>query len=167
MNRIRQIARGDLDALEELYGLYKVSVYRLAFSLTKSRELAEDLTQETFLRIQEKAGTYRFHTSEAAWIYTIARNLAYDAMRRLRPESALEMDALLQIPSSEGNPEQGSFAFLDMIGSLEQKDAEVVSLRILADLSFKEIGRITHSTAGACTKRYARALEKLRREMDA
>ena len=165
MNRIKQIAGGDMQALEALYEAYKIPVYRLAFSLTKNREAAEDITQDTFLRIQEKAGTYRFHPSEAAWIYSIARNLSYDMLRRRRPGLVEDESLLLQIPAKEGNPEQGAYAFVDLISGLSVRDAEVVSLRILADLSFKEIGRITHTTASACGKRYGRALQKLQKQM--
>lgn len=166
MNRINRIAHGDMEALELLYEAYKTPVYRLAFCMTGNRALAEDITQDTFLRIQEKAGTYRHNTSEASWIYTIARNLTYDILRRQRQESLEDTDLLLQLPSAEGNPEAGPYAFLDLIGNLPARDAEIVSLRILADLSFKEIGQITKLSTDACGKRYARALEKLRREMN-
>ena len=165
MNYIKRIAHGDMEALRILYEAYKTPVYRLAFSMTGSRVLAEDITQDTFLWIQEKADTYRHNTSEASWIFTIARNLTYDALRRQRRESIEDTDSLLQVPSAEGNPEGGTYAFLDLIGNLPAKDAEIVSLRILGDLSFKEIGRITKLSADACGKRYTRALNKLRREI--
>lgn len=164
-NRIKQIARGDMEALKELYEVYKIPVYRLAFSMIKNRDSAEDITQDTFLKIQEKAGNYYHNTSEAAWIFTITRNLTHDLMRKHKAEP-LEDTKLQQIPSSEGNPENGDYVFLDLIAGLSKDDAEVVSLRILAGLSFKEIGKITHATAGACGKRYARALDKLRTEMN-
>ena len=154
-----------MEALEALYESYKTPVYRLAYSLTKSRESAEDITQDTFLRIQEKAGMYRYNSSEAAWIYTIARNLSHDLLRRRRPEMPDEGELFSQLPAKDGDPEHGTYAFEDLISGLSGKEAEVVSLRILADLSFKEIGRITHTTAGACGKRYARALKKLYKEM--
>lgn len=65
-NRIKQIARGDMEALKELYEVYKIPVYRLAFSMIKNRDSAEDITQDTFLKIQEKAGNFHHNTSEAA-----------------------------------------------------------------------------------------------------
>lgn len=57
-----------------------------------------------------KAGTYRHNTSEASWIYTIARNLTYDILRRQKRESLEDTDFLLQLPSAEGNPEAGPYA---------------------------------------------------------
>lgn len=167
MNRIKQIAHGDMDALKNLYEIYKTQVYRLAFSMTGNKELSEDITQDTFLRIQERADTYHYNTSEAAWIYAIARNLAYDMLRKRSRESYEEVDAeLLELsPSKVGNPESGHYVFLDLIKTLSDKDAEIVSLRILAELSFKEIGQITNASAEACNKRYVRALSKLRKEL--
>lgn len=164
MNCIKKIAQGDMDALQNLYEMYKIPVYRLVFSMTKNRDLAEDITQDTFLRIQEKAGTYHQNISEASWIYTIARNLTYDMLRKRSREACEEVDTETLPPSQIGNPENGSYAFLDLIKNLSDKDAEVVSLRIVAELSFKEIGKITKSTSQACSKRYIRALAKLREE---
>ena len=166
MNHIKQIAQGDVTALAALYEAYKAPIYRLALSMTKNRDLAEDITQDTFLKIQEKAKSYRYNGSESAWIYTIARNLAYDRLRQRRADHNTEDETLLlQIPSSEGNPENSEYLFFDLIKSLSAKDSEIVCLRILADLSFKDIGRITHASAGSCSKRYGRALDQLRMEL--
>lgn len=161
---MKKIAHGDMGALQSLYEMYKVPVYRLVLSITKNRDLTEDITQDTFLRIQEKAGNYRQNISEASWIYTIARNLTYDILRKRSRESYEEVDAKILPPSAIGNPENGHYAFLDLIKNLSDKDAEIVSLRIVSELPFKEIGKITNSSPEACNKRYIRALAKLREE---
>ena len=67
MKLLPKIARGDRGALEQLYAQQKTRVYRLVLSMTGDPYLAEDLTQETFLRVQESAGTYRRDISETAW----------------------------------------------------------------------------------------------------
>ena len=175
MNLIHRIAKGDREALEKLYEQHKTGVYRLALSLTKDIYLAEDITQETFLRVQEKAGTYRRSGSEAAWLAAIARNLSYDSLRRrsretdMNPEGGDGVTRVLdEISVREGAPdgEAGDLYFLDLLKSLNEREQEVVCLRIHSGLSWPEIGRITGEKKEASRKRYVRALLKLRNQLE-
>lgn len=163
MKLLPKIARGDRGALEQFYAQQKTRVYRLVLSMTGDPYLAEDLTQETFLRVQESAGTYRRDISETAWVVAIARNLTYDALRRQSREIINETAVSMSIPVLSDTKEQSGFMFLDMIQELTQAEQELVCLRILAELSWREIGRITGQSADAGRKRYTRALEKLRK----
>ena len=171
MNHIHMIALGDIEALETLYEEYKVKVYRLALSLLGDTYLAEDVTQETFLRIQEHASSYRRNISEAAWIATIARNLSYDHLRRKNreishdldqePEGKSSLTGVLEQQISESADSASDLYYLDLVAMLAPEEREIVNLRILADLSWKEIGKVMGQQADACRKRYRRALEKL------
>ncbi|MDE7222216.1 MAG: RNA polymerase sigma factor [Acetatifactor sp.] len=165
MSDIVKIAQGDMAALKTLYETYKIPVYRLAFAMTGNRELAEDITQDTFLRIQEKAHMYHGSGSEAAWIYTIARNITYDILRKRKREVCEGEEVLLSVISQKTDPESGVCYYLDLIRELPERDAELVSLRILGDLSFREIGRILNRSAASCNRQYNRALQKLRRSL--
>ena len=162
MKLLPKIARGDLHALERLYVQQKTRVYRLVLSITGDSFLAEDITQETFLRVQEQAQTYRNDISETAWIVTIARNLTYDILRRrsreIVNEKAISTDAFVLLDTDE----QSNLMFLDMIKDLSQLEKELICLRILANLSWHEIGQIIGQSADASRKRYARSLKKLR-----
>lgn len=176
MNHICKIALGDISALEALYEQHKVRVYRLALSMLGDTYLAEDVTQETFLKIQQHASSYRRNISEAAWIATIARNLSYDCLRRrsreisdsLEQESGREspLASALKHRATEMADSASDLYYLDLVASLLPQEQEIVNLRILADLSWKEIGQITGQKADACRKRYRRALEKLERRLD-
>lgn len=165
MKLLPKIARGDLHALELLYAQKKTSVYRLVLSMIGDSFLAEDITQETFLRIQEQAETYRNDISETAWIVTIARNLTYDILRRrsreIVNENAVSKDAFV-MPDSDG---QSNLMFIDLIKDLSQIEKEIICLRILANLPWHEIGQITGQSADASRKRYARSLKKLRGQL--
>lgn len=175
MNYIHKIAMGDMEALETLYEQHKIRVYRLALSMLSDTYLAEDVTQETFLRIQEHASSYRRNISEAAWITTIARNLSYDHLRKRSRETtqSLEQESDVKSPlvtaldqqAVENADDASDLYYLDLIAPLTPDEQEIVNLRILADLSWKEIGQITGQQADACRKRYRRALEKLERRL--
>lgn len=161
MSLIQKIARGDMDALAKLYEKHKTSVYRVALSLTADPYLAEDITQETFLKIQEQAVSYRKNQNESAWILTIARNLSYDCLRKRKREVSNPDEELLQLQKTFHFDETSSYFFLQIIESLSQEEKEVICLRILADLPWKEIGQILNHPADTCRKRYERALHKL------
>ena len=165
MKLLPQIAQGDLHALELLYDRQKTRVYRLVLSMTGDSYLAEDITQETFLRVQEQAHAYRKDISETAWIITIARNMTYDRLRRRRREivgaEAIPADAFVMLDTDE----QSNVMFLDLIKDLSQQEKEIICLRILANLPWREIGQITGQSADASRKRYVRALKTLRGRM--
>lgn len=175
MNLIRKISGGDTSALEKLYEQHKTKVYRLALSLSGDPHLAEDITQDTFLRIQERAGAYRTDGSEAAWIMTIARNMTYDCLRRRSREVCGDMaseecgaPALCRLSSEadETDGAAGNLYFLDLLRDLSAEEKELVCLRILGGLSWSEIGRIANRSEEACRKRYERILKRLRAQLN-
>jgi RNA polymerase sigma factor (sigma-70 family) len=79
---IRQIHQGDQDALSLVYVDLGKSIYYLAFALTSDSYLSQDVLQETILRIWEHSGLYQPGTRPKAWIYTIARHVTLDMIRR-------------------------------------------------------------------------------------
>lgn len=79
---IRAAAEGDLDAFDVLVRHYQEPVWRFLCSLVRDRALAEDLTQETFLRAFDRLGSFAFRSRFSTWLFTVARNLGIDALRR-------------------------------------------------------------------------------------
>jgi RNA polymerase sigma-70 factor (ECF subfamily) len=92
----REIARGlrrhDPDLLDELIDCYQYRLPRYLWTLTGNRETAEDLFQETWIRVLEKSHLYDPRWRFEAWLFSIARNLAIDLLRQRQPES---LEALL------------------------------------------------------------------------
>jgi RNA polymerase sigma-70 factor, ECF subfamily len=81
-----RFAGGEDEALAEVYDLGAPAVLTFLLRLSKDRPLAEDLTQETFLRIHRARGLYRSGAAVLPWAYTIARRLFLDSIRARRPE---------------------------------------------------------------------------------
>lgn len=79
---IARARRGDVGAFEELVRGYQGDVYRFAYHLTRNRSVAEDVTQEAFLRAYRFLGSYRGEAKFSSWLFRIARNCAMDALRR-------------------------------------------------------------------------------------
>ena len=89
---IKDIAKGSMEALHTLYEKTHKSVYAFALSITKNTHDAEDILQDTFLKIYQKAADYTSYDKPMAWIFTIARNFALMKIRDGKKEGSLEDD---------------------------------------------------------------------------
>jgi RNA polymerase sigma-70 factor (ECF subfamily) len=87
---VQRARAGDLRAFEELVRTYQGEVYRFAWHLTRDRTLAEDVTQDTFLRAFRFIRGYRGEQRFGSWLFAIARNCSMDALRahRVSPTDA-------------------------------------------------------------------------------
>jgi RNA polymerase sigma-70 factor (ECF subfamily) len=110
-----RLAAGDRAALDRLYDRYAGPTYALLLRIVADRQLAEDLLQEVFLRVWQRAGSYRIERGRAlTWVLGIAHNLAIDELRRQRRrprgaeerEGASATDFLAAVPATEPGPEQ-------------------------------------------------------------
>src|SRR5690348_3514057 len=84
---VARLRRGDLDALATLVQRYQHRLYRYLLRLVRQPAEAEDLFQQTWLRVAGQIRRFDPHRNFDAWLFTLARNLAIDHLRRVRPES--------------------------------------------------------------------------------
>jgi RNA polymerase sigma-70 factor (ECF subfamily) len=175
----RELARGlrrrDPDLLDELIGRYQYRLPRYLWALTGSREAAEDLFQETWLRVLEKSHLYDPHWSFETWLFSIARNLAIDLRRRRQPES---LDALpgsgngYTVREWAGRESTTPFASAAageraehieaVLQRLSPEAREVLVLRFQEDLDLNEIAEVISAPLSTVKSRLYRALEALR-----
>jgi RNA polymerase sigma-70 factor (ECF subfamily) len=97
---IRAAARGDPAAFERLVRTYQAPVFRFLRHLVGDRSLAEDLTQDTFLRLHRRLGSFRFQSKFSTWLFQVARNAAADELRRHQRQARLLQVAPLPGPPS-------------------------------------------------------------------
>ena len=136
------------------YEQYKTGIYRYALSILKNQHLAEDVLQETFLRLL--SGKYVVQEEKIrAWLYRVARNCCYDILRKGEREEA--------VPPNLPTPE-GQFAYIERISVLDLSDREIVTMKVLSGMTCKEIGKIMGMTGSAVQKRYERAIKKLKEQ---
>src|SRR5688500_4941570 len=98
---IRAAGAGDLRALEALVRLYQEPVWRFLRHLLGDDQLAEDVAQETFLRVHRCLPTYRFECRFSTWVFAVARNAGIDALRVRRRQ---ERNAALHPPPRSSPP---------------------------------------------------------------
>lgn len=142
-----RLAAGDRAALDHLYDRYAGPTYALLLRIVADRQMAEDLLQEVFLRVWQRAGSYRVERGRAlTWVLSIAHNLAIDEVRRQRRrpqetkkrEDASVTDLLAAVPTTEPGPEQmvwEQHRRAQIVGAMRQLPE---AQRILIELAYFE-----------------------------
>lgn len=160
---------GDPEAFEEVYARFADMVFALALRMSADRELAADMTQETFLRVYRHLGRFRGRSSLKTWIYRITINCCRSRLRR-RARRRLEgpIDELPELADGRGGPEQHTLArdlgrqLAAAIAELPVPFREAVLLRDVQELSYAEIGQVLGVRIGTVRSRIARGRERLR-----
>ena len=101
---IARIAKGDRLAMEELYGRYRVPVYRFVLRMVRNAATAEDLNSDVFLDVWRQAGTFEGRSAVSTWIFSIARFKALNALQR-RPMEELDDEKAGAIEDQADDPE--------------------------------------------------------------
>ncbi len=100
---IRAAGHGDQAAFEELVRNYQAHVWRFLRHLLGDPELARDITQETFVRVYRKVGTFRFRSKFSTWVFQIARNAGVDAIRARQRRQRLRDEVMPAPPVSDAS----------------------------------------------------------------
>lgn len=156
---------GDKDGLHDIYVAYLSYIYTIVYGIVCSRENAEDLTSEFFIKLWEIADGYHPQDKgHKAYLATVARNMALDFLRKNRREVLSEELPEEADPGSNVEAEVISDVGLkEALASLKESERTVVSMKILSDMTFQEIADALSEPLGTVTWRYRNALEKLRR----
>ncbi len=162
---MERIKAGDKDGLKEIYLAYISYIYTIIYGVVTSKENAEDLTQEFFVKLWGIADTYvPQEKGHKAYLATVARNMALDFLRKNKREILAEEMPEEADPKSAVEEEVISDVGLkEALLKLKESERTVVSMKILSDMTFQEIADALSEPLGTVTWRYKNALEKLRR----
>lgn len=170
--------QGDHDAIQQLIYRHKDKIYTAIYVLVKDKFTAEDIFQETFLKIIRtiKEGRYNEQGKFLPWATRVAHNLCMDHFRKERRSIPITNDkgedilALFtnhhELPSSKMETLQLNGNIRQLIEDLPQEQKEVVVLRIYGDLSYKEIADITGVSINTALGRMRYALLNLRKTIN-
>jgi RNA polymerase sigma-70 factor (ECF subfamily) len=179
--RLAKLARGgDRRAFGELVQLYKDKMYHLAYRMLGQAHEAEDIVQETFLRVYTNLNRYDETQKFSTWIYRIATNLCIDRLRKRKANYSLDAelpegegaDWYSLLPSNEETPEselllsETQHNIRKAIDSLPEKYKSVVILRYLQDMSLQEIGDVLNMPVTTVKTRVHRGREFLRKKLE-
>ena len=163
MERIR---KGDREALREIYEDYRGPVYFQALSIVGNRQDAEDVSSEVFLKIFRLADQYRPGGGHKSWLWSITHNMSVDFLRKKNWETASESEEMIRLAGGrEDDLEriEGEDTVARVLATLTPAEREVVHLKVIGDLTLKEISALLKAPMGTVAWRYRQAIGKLRR----
>jgi RNA polymerase sigma-70 factor (ECF subfamily) len=173
--RVRELVElaqaGDRDALEELYLVHFDRIFGYLHVTVGNRHDAEDLTTQTFVRMLESIGRFRWQKAPfSAWLFRIAHNLAMDhfraAQRRQPVEELPEPDADESTSAEAGALESiGQKSMQELIDDLSLEQQQVLTLKFVFGFSNREAATILGKTEGAVKSLQHRALGTLNKKL--
>jgi len=179
---IRAAQSGDADAFERLVRSYDQQVLRLAMNLLRNAEDAQDVYQETFLRVFRNLGNFRFDCQFSTWLYRIATNLCLDLLRKRKVRrtepAAVEtedgvLDRLEAVSEARpaGDPQRAALnrelrSWIEQaLAGLTPRERLVFELRHYQGMRLKEIGEALGSSEEAAKNCLFRATQKMRQAL--
>jgi RNA polymerase sigma-70 factor (ECF subfamily) len=162
---------GDREALEELYLIHFDRIYSYLHVSVGNRQDAEDLTTQTFLKMLESIGRFRWQSAPfSAWLFRIAHNLAMDhfrATRRWQPEEEVPEPEPDESTSAEAGAleEIGRKSMLELIDELSPEQQQVLTLKFVFNFSNAEAATILGKSEGAIKSLQHRALVSLHKQL--
>jgi RNA polymerase sigma-70 factor (ECF subfamily) len=172
LRRLVQFAQqGDREALEALYLLHFDRIYGYLHVSVGNRQDAEDLTTQTFLKMLEAIGRFRWRSAPfSAWLFRIAHNLAIDhfrATKRWQPEEEVPEPEGAEESSAEEEALQsiGRRSMLELIENLSHEQQQVLTLKFVFNFSNSEAATILDKSEGAVKSLQHRALASLQKQV--
>lgn len=149
-------------AFNKLYKNYKDLVYGASFSILKNKEDSEDVVQNVFSKIFKLEKEKLPNENEATWLYAITKNEALNFLRKKKQEINLDEIYYISEEESELNKIIEKDTYNKMISKLNEKEQEIISLKILSNLSFKDISKILNIPIGTVQWRYYKGVHTLK-----
>jgi RNA polymerase sigma-70 factor (ECF subfamily) len=160
---VERAQRGDRAAFAALVERYQQPLGTYLWRLTRDRELASDLTQDTFLRAYRSIGATPSLLVVRPWLYRIATNLAYDEFRRRRRFGRLATGPLGRQPGQDENISIEERELVQRaLARLRPIDQAVLLLCAVEQLSYREVGTVVGVSPEAVRKQFTRAKERFR-----
>ena len=174
----RGLKREDPNLLDELIETYQHRLMRYLLFLTNKREVAEDLFQETWIRVLLRGKQYNGKARFDTWLFTIARNLVIDLSRKRTMPSIEDLhpagadDRQFEIPLDAPSPfeqfqlRENAAEIASVLLRLEPSYREVLVLRFHEEMSLEEIATVTHAPLSTVKSRLYRGLASLKPHLE-
>lgn len=156
-----RLKKKEKNAYEELYEKYSSLVYKIAFSILKDKENAEDIMQNVFIKIANLSEEKLPTNYEASWLYSVTKNEAISYIRKNKEMISIEEvtqnreeDKIEEVIQKEN--------YENLLSSLEQKEKQIISLKVEVGLTFKEISKLLNMPIGTIQWKYYKSLHSLK-----
>lgn len=158
--------RGDREAFRELFDLYKDRVYTIALRFSGNAATAEDIAQDTFVKLFSGIGAFRGEAGFSGWLYRMVVNSCFDHRRRARKWLPL-LDVFQNKPAALDNAlrSEASSQLAEALGRLPQDQRMIIVLRYPLEMSYEEIAAAMECSAGTVASRLHRAHKSLEKRL--
>ena len=164
---VRRARRGDVQAFEDLYRAHVGRVYAVSLRMVADATLAEELTQEAFVRAWRRLASFRGTSAFGTWLHRVAVNVVLDALRaRRRWHDRFSDEPPARPPAA---PDRDPTRSLDLERGIAQLPPRARAVFVLHDIEgykHREIARLLDLSVGACKSHLHRARRRLREELD-
>lgn len=169
-----RICNGDKGALKEIYEEYMKYVFGVILRVVGNHEDAEDVTADFFVKLWTNSDKYEPGSSHKAYLATVARHMAIDFLRKNKRE-ILVSEFTSEISEDEDKPiledktenvedeVVSDISLKEALDTLKPREREVINMKVMFDMTFKEISEATKTPMGTVTWLYRQAINKLRR----
>lgn len=151
----------DNEYICKLYIKLKKPIFILSLSLVNDYHMAEDMMQETFIKVINNNEKFSKGSNAKAWIYTIARNTSLNYLKT-RKNEVLKEEIITQDNKNSCEEVLSSMEFLRMIEPLNLEEKQIVALRLSCNLGYFQISKILNISVVNLRKKYSRAIKKLK-----
>lgn len=154
----QELRDGDQNAFAQLYETLKKPVFTICWRIVQSKEMAEDLTHDVFIKLYTSPPDSSVRNGRA-YVFQMARNLSIDTLRKRR-DVQMEDEIL---PVDSGMEQLDKKLDLERaMASLSEDEREILTLHLNADLTFKQIGSVVGLSLPAVYRKYRKAIAALR-----
>ena len=161
-NIFNELKKGNKKVIEELYKKYNKIIYGIAFSILKNKEDSEDVVQIVIERLYAMDKEKFPEDKEASWLYAVTKNETLLFLRKKNNSYDIEKVYNLEEENDEINKLLDKEFYNKLIDKLDSKEKEIVSLKVLSDLSFKQISKLIGEPIGTVKWRYYKSIYALK-----
>lgn len=157
-----ELKKGNTTAIEKLYKNYNKLIYGIAYSILKQKEDSEDIVQNIFSKISQIDKNKLPINKEASWLYTLTKNESITFLRKKSNNIDIENIYEIEDTNNDINNIIDKVQFNKIICKLNEKEKQIISLKIISNLSFEEIGKLLNEPIGTIKWRYYKSINNLK-----
>ena len=157
-----ELKKGNKNVIEELYKKYNKMIYGIAFGILKNKEDSEDIVQTVFQKLYTIDKDKMPKDKEATWLYAVTKNETLLLLRKKNDTYDIEKVYNIANEDNEINKLIDRESYNQLINKLESKEKEVVSLKIISNLSFSQISELLGEPVGTVKWRYYKSIYALK-----
>ena len=155
---LKQLQNKSEKAFEEIYQKYHKLVFYVALQIVKDEDVAQDIMQDTFVKFMKQIDHYEDQGKIKQYLTTISKNLSLNYIKKAKKEESYDDTKV----GTRKKPSNKTDVMLTLHKTLTQEEAQIVTLKVLFDYSFKEIGEELDQSLGTIQGKYYKAIEKLK-----